>query len=487
MSGKNKAGLISILFVFVLIALIVILNSQLSSTVQAADTKDDGKFYPGVYSEAEKEMLAKVQNTGGTFGSAPQVSTDAFMAMTADKKEMLQYANAFDYWNPLFKNEEYAKKTKYGSIIAVPFFKEAGAMFPTLGPNEKIGSWGGTNDGGYMEFFLPIKPGDTFTSKSDPPTVTDITPEEGSTTRTFEVRGSGSLYNQNSELVIKGEMIGRNSFRKAGASGGFGPGGSGSSGGQGAPGGQGGGQGGAPAAGGQGGPAAGGQGGPGGMGMSNRHKFTDDDYEKIHEIEDAEVVRGADTLYWEDVKVGDRPTWAIVGPTTTMDMIRCFGSQIISNPPMREQLKNKDRLPGLSQDAYGVYHLMEEGHFGDSGTAGRMPIYYMAFGRNHMVRLVTNYIGDEGWLRKFEWRNETSAKEYLDQVPELKGKSLNAHGTVGSVLIAKAYVTKKYIDESDKSHRIEMIVWTEENFEGDLCQAAKVTAILPSKDEVKKK
>lgn len=95
--------------------------------------------------------------------------------------------------------------------------------------------------------------------------------------------------------------------------------------------------------------------------------------------------------------------------------------------------------PQVSTDAYGVYHLMEEGHFGDSGTAGRMPIYYMAFGRNHMVRMVTNYIGDDGWLRKFEWRNETSAKEYLDQVPELKGKSLNAHGTVGSVLIAQAF------------------------------------------------
>lgn len=482
---RNKAGVISIVSVVALITLAVIFNSKITSTVQAADEKDDGKFYPGIYSDAEKEMLARVHKTGGTFGSAPQVSTDAYMVMTADKRDMLQYANAFGYWNPLFKDDEYARKTKYGSIIAVPFFKEAGAMFPTLGPNEEIGSWGGTNDGGYMEFFIPIKPGDTFKSKSDLPTVKDITPDEGSYTRTFEVRGSGSLYNQDDELVIKGEMIGRNSFRKAGATAAFGPGGSagGPTGGSGAPGGQGGqgaptGQG---APGGQGGaPGAGGQGGMG-MGMSNRHKFTEEDYEYIHKIEDAEVVRGADTLYWEDVNIGDRPPWAIVGPTTAMDMIRCFGSQIISSPPMREQLKNKDRLPGLSQDAYGVYHLMEEGHFGDSGTAGRMPIYYMAFGRNHMVRLVTNYIGDDGWLRKFEWRNETSAKEYLDAVPELKGKSLNAHGTVGSVLIAKAYVTKKYIEKSDNTHRIEMIVWTEENFKGDLCQAAKVTVILPSK------
>jgi len=38
-----------------------------------------------------------------------------------------------------------------------------------------------------------------------------------------------------------------------------------------------------------------------------RHRYTEEDWASIHEIEDAEVVRGNDTLYWEDVNVGDEP------------------------------------------------------------------------------------------------------------------------------------------------------------------------------------
>ena len=82
---------------------------------------------------------------------------------------------------------------------------------------------------------------------------------------------------------------------------------------------------------------------------------------------------------------------------------------------MREQLKNKDRLVGLKQDKYGVYHLMEEGHFSEAGMNGNMPIFYMAFGRSLMVRLVTNWMGDDGWLRtRFDTLGVTQFENWVD-------------------------------------------------------------------------
>jgi hypothetical protein len=71
----------------------------------------------------------------------------------------------------------------------------------------------------------------------------------------------------------------------------------------------------------------------------------------------------------------------------------------------------------------------------------------MAYGlKTTLARVVTNYIGDDGWLRKLSWRNGSLATdEIISQVPYLKGKNVTGHGQVSDCLIGKAYVTKKYI------------------------------------------
>lgn len=329
-------------------------------------------------------------------------------------------------------------------------------MFPTLPVNPELGSWQGTNDGGDIVFFLPIRPGDIFKTYTERSAIEDITPSNGSTTRTFAVTGSGSLYNQNGEKVLTSTMYGRNMYSHGSSSDASGPG--------------------VPPSGGSGGAPP--SGGAGGSASMERHNYTEEDWAFIHEIEDAEVVRGNNTLYWEDVDVGDEPPWTIVGPTTTLDMIQFAGLGIIQSPPMREQLKNESQLNGLKQDEYGVYHLMVEGHFSEAGMGGSMPIHYMAFGRSLMARLITSWIGDDGWLSKFSWRNGNLANDIIAQVPSLQGKTVTGHGKVSDVLIAKAYVTKKYVENDE--HKIDLVVWTED-IGGTLCQAANATVILPSK------
>ena len=114
---------------------------------------------------------------------------------------MKLYANAWDPWNPLFNDETYAKNTKYGSIIAIPCWKEPGAMFPTLPMNygDKLQR---ANDGGAFTMYAPILPGDTFTTVCDDMIIEDLTPPEGSTGRYMRLEGRGSLYNQRGELVM---------------------------------------------------------------------------------------------------------------------------------------------------------------------------------------------------------------------------------------------------------------------------------------------
>lgn len=449
-----------------------LLADQSNDTSSSEVASNESLFYPGIYYRETSKKLDEINRQFDRqvgWQTSGNTTMDVSMSMTADLVFMKMWANAADYWNPLFNSEEYANATRYGGIIAAPFYKEAGAMFPTLPTDLENGTWAGSNDGGDIEFFLPIRPGDVFKTYAERSTVADETPAEGSTTRTFAVSGSGSLYNQKGEKVLTQTTYGRNSYSPAALHASGTPAGSIPVGSQ---------QDGRPSAEVSDQRQNSSSSGPAGNPFGSRHNYTEDDWAFIHKIEDAEVVRGNNTLYWDDVNVGDEPAWTIVGPTTTLDMIQFNGLGIINSPPMREQLKNKEQLNGLKQDEYGVYHLMIEGHFSEAGMGGSMPIHFMAFGRSLMARLITNWIGDDGWLAKFSWRNGDLANQIIDQVPALLGKSVTGHGKVSDVLIAKGYVTRKYVDGND--HKVDLVVWTED-IEGTLCQAANATVILPSR------
>lgn len=492
-----------------------------------AQTRDESQFeiyYPNVYNDAEQAYLDSVLSGGGGMGSPPggggegsgddapmtganqgglagnqdaQMSTDSLMSLDeVSKADMLAFAYAWDYWNPLYNDEEYAKNTRYGQLTCIPFFKEAGAMFPTLNDSSLGDIWSGTNDGGSMTFYKPIFAGDNFTMGDRETEIIDKTPEEGSTTRSFTVIGKGKLLNQDGEVVIEGAMYGSNTFSRykegvevaASSGGGMGgdPGGA-------PPDGSGGG---APpdegSDGAGGGESGGFQGdssgaGGGGGGYSQRYTYTDEDWAEINRIWDEEYIRGADTLYWDDVVVGDQIAWVTTGPTTVFDMIRCFGNQVISMLPLRETLKNTSSLVGYTYDNYGVFHVMEEGHFSDQGVEGNVPIYYMAYARGVMIRAITNWMGDDGWLYKYSWWNGNYAADLIEKAsefaPELAGREVTGHGSVYDCVIAKGVIIDKVYDESEPEeyrNKAILVVWSE-LMDGTLCNAAEVEVILPAK------
>ena len=126
-----------------------------------------------------------------------------------------RYADAVGNDNPLYYDEEYAKKSRYGSIIAPPgFFGWAKQTVPSseglmglMGDMIEAG-YAGILDGGMAyEYFLPVRAGDTLVAS---PKVADVALKEGKT-KMMIVRFEVTYYNQNGDLVAKAyqTLIGR--------------------------------------------------------------------------------------------------------------------------------------------------------------------------------------------------------------------------------------------------------------------------------------
>ncbi len=132
-----------------------------------------------------------------------------------EKGAIRRYADAVGNDNPLYYDEEYARKSRYGSIIAPPgFFGWAKKTIPSsegligvMGAMIEAG-YAGILDGGMAyDFFLPVRAGDTLVAS---PKVLDVTAKEGKT-KMMIVRFETTYYNQNGDLVAKSyhTLIGR--------------------------------------------------------------------------------------------------------------------------------------------------------------------------------------------------------------------------------------------------------------------------------------
>ena len=140
------------------------------------------------------------------------------VACEVEKGAIKRFADAVGETNPLYWDEEYAAKSRYGSIIAPPgFFGWAvklppGATFQrptdisdppeaTEEMREALAKAGYANvlDGGIeYEFFQPVKAGDLLTAKS---TIKDVREREGKTGKMAFVIIETIYYNKENEQV----------------------------------------------------------------------------------------------------------------------------------------------------------------------------------------------------------------------------------------------------------------------------------------------
>jgi len=132
-----------------------------------------------------------------------------------EKGAIRRYADAVGDDNPLYYDEEYAKKSRYGCIIAPPGFfgwakktiSSSEGLIGLIGAMIEAG-YAGILDGGMAyDFYLPIRVGDTLVGS---PKVADIALKEGKT-KMMILRFETSYTNQNGDLVAKSyqTLIGR--------------------------------------------------------------------------------------------------------------------------------------------------------------------------------------------------------------------------------------------------------------------------------------
>ncbi len=418
------------------------------------DTEKFEVFYPGVYSAQDQQLLDTLHREIETNTHMDDGEGELFYA---DLTMMKLYARVWDPQNPLFNDEDYGKGTVYASIQPVPCFIEPGVAFPRL-PQGLGDEFYKANDGGDIVFLRPIYPGDTLQMYVSDREIFDTTYSGGSIYRRFRMTGTGTLVNQRGEVVMRGTSYGRNAFMRYKD------------------------------------PAD----VPAGNGASKInmdwvqklkpiHTYTDADWDYIRSLWAAEEIRGSEKRYWEDVQVGDEPVPTCSGPYTTMDMVRKFGVMIAEMPSLRDMMRDPRQLEYLYRDQYGMYYEPPAMHYCSQNYPGARPVFYNFTARNEIIRMVTNYIGDDGWITKLGWRfcqlaeemvDIGSGAEYFNKVPYMKGKYVNHHGATGDCLICRGYVTEKY--KTAEGALIDLVCWAE-TLEGDIAQLVYFTVKLPTR------
>ncbi|MFC2036069.1 MaoC family dehydratase N-terminal domain-containing protein [Chloroflexota bacterium] len=134
------------------------------------------------------------------------------VTLEVEKGAIRKFADAVDDKNPLYWDEEYARNSRHGSIIAPPGFFGWPAKWPREGPlfsevTTRVvaalarAGYSRTLDGGMeYEFFRAIQAGDTLIASS---MVKDIVAREGRTAKMAFVITETTYTNQNGDLVAK--------------------------------------------------------------------------------------------------------------------------------------------------------------------------------------------------------------------------------------------------------------------------------------------
>jgi acyl dehydratase len=157
--------------------------------------------------------------------------------------------------------------------------------------------------------------------------------------------------------------------------------------------------------------------------------YTDEQLAEIEAAYDAEYVRGADTLYIEDVEVGQKLPRMVKGPLTITDLINFHmgaGWLIYGIWPYRLAYENRKNLRGFySKNKYGAWDAVQRVHWdGDlAREVGLDDIYDIGALRQTMVsHYLHNYVGDDAWVYRirYEFRNFN----YMGDITWLTGEIL---------------------------------------------------------------
>ncbi len=149
-------------------------------------------------------------------------------------------------------------------------------------------------------------------------------------------------------------------------------------------------------------------------------------------------------LYWEDVKVDSEVT-TLPKVATSQMLVKWAGASGDFNP------------------------LHYENAFAASSGVGK-PIIHGALKRQWLIQLMTDWIGEEGTLKKF------SCQYRVMDYPRAMRTMTEAEE--GETWQCKGKVIKKYAEDGE--HYVNCNIWVE-NGKGEVTTPGKATVVLPSK------
>jgi hypothetical protein len=405
---------------------------------------------PGVYTKAEQKMLKmweEVEQNVGWLGDEPIMGKVTYPVYnrTVTREFIIQRANAIQDPNPLFRDEKYAAHTRWGSIIAPPFYENVIAQQgwlntrivpPEIGFAKALDAvpqfpyhvlW---TVYPHWEFFKPIREDDKFKIWCGPNTHQDITNPDGKGRRRFCILDHLKFINQKNELVAIKYKSQRFEFIY---------------------------------------PEAGKKEEdyiePLGKNLGE-YKYTQAELDYIDRVLDEEIILGSQIRWWDDVKVGDDLQPVISGPVTLwLNALDVAGLGVTHVEGKRSTIP--PHVP-IQDPETGVYHKGIEGHFVDKiARLQHLPqtTTIMTQWENVMGRIITNWMGDDGFIKR-------TAFDHL--VNDFLGDTVVCRGKV---------IGKNILDDGE--HVVEIACWLE-NMRGYITKAGTATVSLYSRETVDK-
>ncbi|MDP2951974.1 MAG: MaoC family dehydratase N-terminal domain-containing protein [Chloroflexota bacterium] len=279
----------------------------------------------------------------------------------ATKDAIRHFAWGIGDSNPLWTDEEYARKSKWGCLLAPPcilYAMDRGASGHLGGGLPGIHAMFSGTD---WEWFLPIRVGDRITCTGH---LSDVVEKKGQFSRRMVHQGFQVLFrNQQGETVAQAKMWAlrteRGTARERGK-----------------------------------------------YAEITQHVYTPEEVQAIEADYDREVVRGAQPRYWEDVAEGEELALVVKGPLTITDII-CFKIGWGGSPFVRAHglaLAWRRRHPGVAlPNRFGIPDVPERVHWEDdmAREVGVPAAYDYGPQRISWIsNLLTHWMGDDGFLRK---------------------------------------------------------------------------------------
>jgi acyl dehydratase len=340
----------------------------------------------------------------------------------ATKDNIRKFVDGIGDTNPLFRDEEYAKGTRYGSVIAPPSFVFsvlAGVQFGWRG----LAGYHSASD---MEVYKPIRAGDKITPEEI--FVGFEGPKQSSfADKTIFDYFDDLYYNEKGVLVAKvRRLVIRAERKKSREKGKYAT-------------------------------------------ITVPHPWAADDLVKIEEEALVNNTRGSLVRFWEDVKVGEELPQLVKGPLGLTDMVAaCIAglapARIAAHRVSLVEYKKKPAWAFRDPNTQALEPIFSVHYNSEAARAMGLPYPYDVGTQRHcwLVQLFTDWMGDEGWIK--QCYSEYRRFVYLSDVVKIRGT-----------------VTEKYVD-NDGEHVVK-IKAESINQRGEDVMPGNATVILPSREK----